>query len=63
MERLIHHDRVKSYFIYCTHSNNVNNGYIEMCIFVQLQMFLIRWIYAVYDYLSEIIDDVLHNNW
>ncbi|MCJ8741975.1 hypothetical protein PDJAM_G00076780 [Pangasius djambal] len=26
-------------------------------------MFLIRWIYAAYDYLSEIIDDVLHNNW
>lgn len=32
-------------------------------IFVRLQMFLIRWIYAVYDYLSEIIDDALHNNW
>lgn len=31
--------------------------------FVSLQMFLIRWIYAAYDYLSEIIDDVLHNNW
>ncbi|GAA6094060.1 dnaJ homolog subfamily C member 16 [Tachysurus ichikawai] len=26
-------------------------------------MFLIRWIYAAFDYLSEIIDDVLHNNW
>ncbi|XP_067096539.1 dnaJ homolog subfamily C member 16 [Osmerus mordax] len=26
-------------------------------------MFLIRWIYASYDYLSEIIDDILHNNW
>ncbi|KAM9752312.1 dnaJ homolog subfamily C member 16-like [Menidia menidia] len=26
-------------------------------------MFLIRWIYASYDYLSEVIDDILHNNW
>ncbi|KAM6977994.1 dnaJ homolog subfamily C member 16 [Aplochiton taeniatus] len=26
-------------------------------------MFLIRWVYASYDYLSEIIDDILHNNW
>ncbi|XP_016402719.1 dnaJ homolog subfamily C member 16-like, partial [Sinocyclocheilus rhinocerous] len=26
-------------------------------------MFLIRWIYTAYDYLSEIIDDLLHNNW
>ncbi|XP_076840089.1 dnaJ homolog subfamily C member 16 [Brachyhypopomus gauderio] len=26
-------------------------------------MFLIRWIHAAYDYLSEIIDDLLHNNW
>uniref|UniRef100_A0A674CFD9 DnaJ homolog subfamily C member 16 n=1 Tax=Salmo trutta TaxID=8032 RepID=A0A674CFD9_SALTR len=26
-------------------------------------MFLIRWIYTAYDYLTEIIDDVLHNNW
>nr|XP_015822963.2 dnaJ homolog subfamily C member 16 isoform X2 [Nothobranchius furzeri] len=26
-------------------------------------MFVIRWIYASYDYLSEIIDDILHNNW
>lgn len=26
-------------------------------------IFLIRWIYASYDYLSEIIDDILHNNW
>uniref|UniRef100_A0A3Q3WVA0 DnaJ homolog subfamily C member 16 n=1 Tax=Mola mola TaxID=94237 RepID=A0A3Q3WVA0_MOLML len=25
-------------------------------------MFLIRWIYASYDYLSEVIDDILHNN-
>uniref|UniRef100_A0A672NQ62 DnaJ heat shock protein family (Hsp40) member C16 n=1 Tax=Sinocyclocheilus grahami TaxID=75366 RepID=A0A672NQ62_SINGR len=25
-------------------------------------MFLIRWIYTAYDYLSEIIDDLLHNN-
>lgn len=26
-------------------------------------MFAIRWIYASYDYLSEVIDDILHNNW
>ncbi|XP_041712481.2 dnaJ homolog subfamily C member 16-like [Coregonus clupeaformis] len=26
-------------------------------------MFLIRWIYTAYDYLSEILDDILHNNW
>ncbi|XP_063319805.1 dnaJ homolog subfamily C member 16-like [Pelmatolapia mariae] len=26
-------------------------------------MFIIRWIYASYDYLSEVIDDILHNNW
>eukprot|EP00064_Thunnus_orientalis_P013458 superscaffoldBa00002192_g13497 len=26
-------------------------------------MFVIRWIYASYDYLSEVIDDILHNNW
>uniref|UniRef100_A0A8B9HXG8 DnaJ (Hsp40) homolog, subfamily C, member 16 n=1 Tax=Astyanax mexicanus TaxID=7994 RepID=A0A8B9HXG8_ASTMX len=26
-------------------------------------MFLIRWIYTAYDYLSEIADDLLHNNW
>uniref|UniRef100_A0A8C9X515 DnaJ heat shock protein family (Hsp40) member C16 n=1 Tax=Sander lucioperca TaxID=283035 RepID=A0A8C9X515_SANLU len=26
-------------------------------------MFVIRWIYACYDYLSEVIDDILHNNW
>ncbi|CAB1330008.1 unnamed protein product, partial [Coregonus sp. 'balchen'] len=26
-------------------------------------MFLIRWIYTAYDYLTEIIDDILHNNW
>lgn len=28
-----------------------------------LQMFIIRWIYAFSDYLSEVIDDILHNNW
>ncbi|PWA33000.1 hypothetical protein CCH79_00016851, partial [Gambusia affinis] len=27
------------------------------------QMFVVRWIYASYDYLSEVIDDILHNNW
>uniref|UniRef100_A0A8C2DUH4 DnaJ homolog subfamily C member 16 n=1 Tax=Cyprinus carpio TaxID=7962 RepID=A0A8C2DUH4_CYPCA len=26
-------------------------------------MFLTRWIYTAYDYLSEIIADLLHNNW
>ncbi|XP_014913227.1 dnaJ homolog subfamily C member 16-like [Poecilia latipinna] len=26
-------------------------------------MFVVRWIYASYDYLSEVIDDILHNNW
>ncbi|XP_035594860.1 dnaJ homolog subfamily C member 16-like [Oncorhynchus keta] len=26
-------------------------------------MFLIRWIYTAYDYISEILDDILHNNW
>ncbi|KAM9786043.1 dnaJ homolog subfamily C member 16 [Neosynchiropus ocellatus] len=26
-------------------------------------MFLVRWIYASYNYLSEVIDDILHNNW
>ncbi|KAM7410984.1 hypothetical protein PAMA_021111 [Pampus argenteus] len=26
-------------------------------------MFIIRWVYASYDYLSEVIDDILHNNW
>uniref|UniRef100_A0AAY5EIA5 J domain-containing protein n=1 Tax=Electrophorus electricus TaxID=8005 RepID=A0AAY5EIA5_ELEEL len=26
-------------------------------------MFLIRWIHTAYDYLSEIVDDLLHNNW
>ncbi|KAM9855108.1 dnaJ homolog subfamily C member 16 [Aulostomus maculatus] len=26
-------------------------------------MFVIRWICASYDYLSEVIDDILHNNW
>ncbi|XP_034028972.1 dnaJ homolog subfamily C member 16 [Thalassophryne amazonica] len=26
-------------------------------------MFIIRWIYASYDYLSDVIDDILHNNW
>ncbi|XP_062397150.1 dnaJ homolog subfamily C member 16 isoform X2 [Sardina pilchardus] len=26
-------------------------------------MFLIRWVFTAYDYLTEIIDDVLHNNW
>uniref|UniRef100_A0A8D3AAF7 DnaJ homolog subfamily C member 16 n=1 Tax=Scophthalmus maximus TaxID=52904 RepID=A0A8D3AAF7_SCOMX len=26
-------------------------------------MFVIRWIYASYDYLAEVIDDILHNNW
>lgn len=26
-------------------------------------MFVIRWVYASYDYLSEVIDDILHNNW
>ncbi|XP_034446421.1 dnaJ homolog subfamily C member 16 [Hippoglossus hippoglossus] len=26
-------------------------------------MFVIRWIYACYDYLSEVMDDILHNNW
>lgn len=26
-------------------------------------MFAIRWIYASYDYLSKVIDDILHNNW
>ncbi|XP_062870924.1 dnaJ homolog subfamily C member 16 [Trichomycterus rosablanca] len=26
-------------------------------------MFLIRWISTAYDYLSEIIDDLFHNNW
>lgn len=26
-------------------------------------MFIIRWIYAAYDCLSEIMDDLLHNNW
>ncbi|KAI3356687.1 hypothetical protein L3Q82_003372 [Scortum barcoo] len=26
-------------------------------------MFVIRWIYASHDYLSEVIDDILHNNW
>lgn len=26
-------------------------------------MFLIRWVSACYDYLFEVIDDILHNNW
>ncbi|XP_030589083.1 dnaJ homolog subfamily C member 16-like isoform X2 [Archocentrus centrarchus] len=26
-------------------------------------VFVIRWIYASYDYLSEVIDDIIHNNW
>lgn len=26
-------------------------------------VFVMRWIYACHDYLSEIIDDILHNNW
>ncbi|KAM4570434.1 dnaJ homolog subfamily C member 16-like isoform 1-T2 [Fundulus diaphanus] len=26
-------------------------------------MFVVRWIYASYDYLTEVIDDILHNNW
>uniref|UniRef100_A0A3Q2ZKV1 DnaJ homolog subfamily C member 16 n=1 Tax=Kryptolebias marmoratus TaxID=37003 RepID=A0A3Q2ZKV1_KRYMA len=26
-------------------------------------IFIIRWVYASYDYLSEVIDDILHNNW
>ncbi|XP_029013016.1 dnaJ homolog subfamily C member 16 [Betta splendens] len=26
-------------------------------------IFVIQWIYASYDYLSEVIDDILHNNW
>lgn len=26
-------------------------------------VFVIRWIYASYDYLSEVMDDILHNNW
>ncbi|XP_013857241.1 dnaJ homolog subfamily C member 16 [Austrofundulus limnaeus] len=26
-------------------------------------IFVIRWVYASYDYLSEVIDDILHNNW
>ncbi|XP_068605523.1 dnaJ homolog subfamily C member 16 [Brachionichthys hirsutus] len=26
-------------------------------------VFVIRWIYAIYDYISEVIDDILHNNW
>ncbi|XP_051913314.1 dnaJ homolog subfamily C member 16-like [Hippocampus zosterae] len=26
-------------------------------------MFVIQWLYAIYDYLSEVIDDILHNNW
>ncbi|KAL2103818.1 hypothetical protein ACEWY4_000686 [Coilia grayii] len=26
-------------------------------------MFLIRWVFTAYDYLTEIIDDLLHNNW
>ncbi|XP_028849216.1 dnaJ homolog subfamily C member 16-like [Denticeps clupeoides] len=26
-------------------------------------MFLVQWIYTAYDYLSEIMDDLLHNNW
>ncbi|XP_061910463.1 dnaJ homolog subfamily C member 16-like isoform X2 [Entelurus aequoreus] len=26
-------------------------------------MFIIQWIYAFYDYLSEVMDDILHNNW
>ncbi|XP_061760807.1 dnaJ homolog subfamily C member 16-like [Nerophis ophidion] len=26
-------------------------------------IFIIQWIYAFYDYLSEVMDDILHNNW
>nr|XP_061803264.1 dnaJ homolog subfamily C member 16-like [Nerophis lumbriciformis] len=26
-------------------------------------MFVIQWIYAFYGYLSEVMDDILHNNW
>lgn len=26
-------------------------------------VFVIRWIYASYDYLSEVMEDILHNNW
>ncbi|XP_038149084.1 dnaJ homolog subfamily C member 16 isoform X2 [Cyprinodon tularosa] len=26
-------------------------------------MFVVRWISSSYDYLSEVIDDILHNNW
>nr|XP_057941281.1 dnaJ homolog subfamily C member 16-like isoform X1 [Doryrhamphus excisus]XP_057941282.1 dnaJ homolog subfamily C member 16-like isoform X1 [Doryrhamphus excisus] len=26
-------------------------------------MFIIQWISAFYDYLSDVIDDILHNNW
>ncbi|XP_061535950.1 dnaJ homolog subfamily C member 16-like isoform X1 [Phycodurus eques] len=26
-------------------------------------IFVIQWVYAFYDYLSEVIDDILHNNW
>lgn len=28
-----------------------------------LQIFVIRWVCASYDYLSEVVDDILHNNW
>ncbi|KAJ8360623.1 hypothetical protein SKAU_G00171480 [Synaphobranchus kaupii] len=26
-------------------------------------MFLIQWIYSAYDYLSQIVEDILHSNW
>uniref|UniRef100_A0A8C5BIX5 DnaJ (Hsp40) homolog, subfamily C, member 16 n=1 Tax=Gadus morhua TaxID=8049 RepID=A0A8C5BIX5_GADMO len=26
-------------------------------------MFIIRWVYSSYDYLTEVVDDILHNNW
>ncbi|KAK0132868.1 DnaJ subfamily C member 16 [Merluccius polli] len=28
-----------------------------------VMMFIIRWIYASYDYLTDVMDDILHNNW
>ncbi|XP_068189506.1 dnaJ homolog subfamily C member 16-like isoform X2 [Antennarius striatus] len=55
LEELEHLQRDPSILIYDAVLPDLNNEFASV--------FVIRWIYATYDYLSDITDDILHNNW
>lgn len=46
-----------------THSHHATKFYIIIRFSPQLQMYLVQWMNAAYDYLLQIYDDLLYSNW